>query len=160
MDYFVVARGESRSPRTSVLGGQLLVKVSGRDTDGAYSVFEIPTAPLSGPPLHFHEIENEWFYVLEGEHDFQIGSERFRVGPGASVAAPRHVPHTWLNVGGSPGKMLAIAQPAGQLEQFFAEFAKLVAEETPDRIKISRLFEAYAMKVVGPPLSVEPLPAV
>jgi quercetin dioxygenase-like cupin family protein len=150
---FVVAAGESRSPKTAVLGGQILVKVSGRDTGGSYAVFEIPTAPLSGPPLHFHEIANEWFYGLEGEHDFQIGDERFRMGPGASVLAPKRIPHTWLNVSSSAGKLLTIAPPAGQLEQFFVDFASLVVAGPPDQIKMSQLFEKYAMKVVGPPLS-------
>jgi quercetin dioxygenase-like cupin family protein len=151
--HFVVAVGDSRSRRTAVLGGQILVKVSGRDTNGSYAVFEIPTAPFSGPPLHFHEIENEWFYGLEGEHDFQIGHERFRIVPGASVFAPKRIPHTWVNVSSSAGKMLTIAQPSGQLEKFFIEFAALVVAGDPDQLKMSQLFEKYAMKVVGPPLS-------
>jgi mannose-6-phosphate isomerase-like protein (cupin superfamily) len=151
--HFVVEAGESRSPKTAVLGGQILVKVSGRDTGGAYAVLEIPTVPLSGPPLHFHEIEDEWFYGLEGQHEFQIGDERFRIGPGASVLAPKRIPHAWLNVGSSAGKMLTIAQPAGQLEQFFVEFASLIVTGRPDPVKMSQLFEKYAMKVVGPPLS-------
>jgi mannose-6-phosphate isomerase-like protein (cupin superfamily) len=153
---FVVAAGDSRSLKTAVLGGQILVKVSGRDTSGSYAVFEIPTVPVSGPPLHVHEIEDEWFYGLEGEHDFQIGDELFRIGPGGSVFAPKRIPHTWLNVGNSAGKMLTIAQPAGQLEQFFIEFATLVVAGHPDPIKMRQLFETYAMKVVGPPLSVQP----
>jgi quercetin dioxygenase-like cupin family protein len=150
---FVVAAGDSRSAKTAALGGQILVKVSGRDTEGSYAVFEIPTRPLSGPPLHFHEIEDEWFYGLKGEHDFQIGNERFRIGPGASVFAPKRIPHTWLNVSSSAGKMLTIVQPAGGLEQFFVEFESLVVAGHLDQIKMSQLFEKYAMKVVGPPLS-------
>ena len=149
MKHFVVAAGDNRSPK--IAGGRIVVKVSGRDTGGAYAVFEIRPRPLSGPPLHFHEIEDEWFYGLEGEHDFQIGDERFRIGPGASVFAPKRIPHTWLNVGNSDGRMLTIAQPAGQLEQFFIEFASLVVAEH-DPTKMSQLFEKYAMKVVGPPL--------
>jgi mannose-6-phosphate isomerase-like protein (cupin superfamily) len=113
MKPFVVAAGDSRSAKTAVLGGQILVKISGRDTEGTYAVFEIPTTPLSGPPLHFHEIEDEWFYGLKGEHDFQIGDERFHIGQGASIFAPKRIPHTWLNVGSSAGTMLTIAQPAG-----------------------------------------------
>jgi quercetin dioxygenase-like cupin family protein len=154
LDHFVVAVGDSRSPKTAVLGGQILVKVSGRDTDGNYAVFEIPTAPLSGPPLHFHEIENEWFYGLEGEHDFQVGNDRFRIAPGASVFAPKQIPHTWLNVGNSAGKMLTIAQPAGSLKQFFVEFASLIVRGRPNPPEMSQLFEKYAMKVVGPPLTI------
>jgi quercetin dioxygenase-like cupin family protein len=150
---FVVAAGESRSAKTAALGGEILVKVSGRDTEGSYAVFEIPTSPRSGPPLHLHEIEDEWFYGLEGVHDFQIGNERFRMGPGASVFAPKRIPHTWSNAGDSAGKMLAIVQPAGGLEQFFVEFARLLVAGHPDQIKVGQLFEKYGMKVVGPALS-------
>jgi quercetin dioxygenase-like cupin family protein len=70
---FSVASGESRSPNIFGMGGQLSLKVSGADTPGAFVVFEVPTLPDAGPPLHLHQVENEWFYVLAGEHDFKIG---------------------------------------------------------------------------------------
>jgi mannose-6-phosphate isomerase-like protein (cupin superfamily) len=160
MNHFLVAAGESRTPKMAVLGGQIAIKVSGRDTDGAYAVLEIPTAPLSGPPLHFHIIENEWFYVLEGEHDFQIGNERLRLRPGASVLAPKLIPHTWVNVGGCSGKMLTVAQPAGRLEEFFSEFGEFVSRGRLDPGQLGQVFEKYAMKVVGPPLSVDTAPLI
>ena len=40
-------------------------------------------------PLHVHEREDEYFFILEGEHVFQIGEETLQVGPGGFVVAPR-----------------------------------------------------------------------
>jgi quercetin dioxygenase-like cupin family protein len=150
---FFVSPGESRSPATAALGGGISVKVSGKDTHGAFAVFEIPTAPGSGPPLHFHQIENEWFYVLQGEHEFQMGHEHYRIAAGGSIFGPRLLPHTWVNVSNSTGNMLAITQPAGMLEDFFVEFA-LFAKAPADPAAVALLFEKFSMKVVGPPLSV------
>jgi hypothetical protein len=50
--------------------------------------------------------------------------------------------------------MLTIPQPTGQLEPFFIEFATPAAAGLLDAIKMRQLFEKYAMKVAGPPLSV------
>lgn len=150
--WFTVAPGESRSPKTSVLGGKISVKVSGQDTAGAWVLFEIPTAPGVGPPLHLHRAQDEWFYVLAGEHIFQVGSEVRRVEAGGSIFCPRQAPHTWRNVGVGSGKMLALGQPAGRLEQFFAEFSQLISGGPPDPRSVSQLFAAYDMDVVGPPI--------
>jgi quercetin dioxygenase-like cupin family protein len=150
--WFTVAPNDSRAERTAVLGGKISVKVSGQDTSGAWVLFEIPTAPNAGPPLHLHRAQDEWFYVLAGEHEFRVGSENCRVDAGGSIFCPRQVPHTWQNIGTNPGKMLALGQPAGQLEQFFASFGQLIAGPSPDHASICRLFAAYEMEVVGPPL--------
>ena len=66
---FAVMPGASR---TSGESGPILVKVSGADTGGAFTVLEVPTAVDSGPPLHLHHVENEWFYALEGEYDIKV----------------------------------------------------------------------------------------
>ena len=124
---FAAAIEGSRSTEPAVPTGQLSVKVSGTDTGGAFAVFEVPTVPFAGPPLHLHHTENEWFYVLGVEHDFQVGDKIYHLAPGGNIFAPRMMPHTWQNVGDSPGRMLVFVQPAGRLEAFFALFSKLVS---------------------------------
>ena len=57
---------------------------------------------------------------FEGEH---VGDRRYRVSTDGSIFATRLLPHTRLKVSNSPGKMLAITQPAGGLEDFFVELA-------------------------------------
>ncbi|TME11860.1 MAG: cupin domain-containing protein [Chloroflexi bacterium] len=35
---------------------------------------------------------DEWFYVLEGEFQFEVGADRFRLQPGDSLLAPTRSP--------------------------------------------------------------------
>ena len=149
---FAAAVGGSRPTEPAVPTGQLSVKVSGTDTGGAFAVFEVPTVPFAGPPLHLHHTENEWFYVLGVEHDFQVGDKIYQLAPGGSIFAPRMVPHTWQNVGDSPGRMLVFVQPAGRLAAFFALFSKLVFAGALSAGAAKALFEEYEMEVVGPTL--------
>jgi mannose-6-phosphate isomerase-like protein (cupin superfamily) len=152
---FVVGAGESRSARK--LGGTngtvICVKLSGADTGNQLAVLELPTVPYRGPPLHVHRVEDEWFYVLEGEHEFKIASDRFRVAPGDSVFAPRLIPHSWRNVSARPGKMLCIATPAGRLEAFFEELSVLTSSDPANVSTREALFEKYDIEIIGPPLS-------
>lgn len=144
------AAGGTRPTEPAVLKGQLSVK--GTDTGCAFAVFEVPTVPFAGPPLHVHHTENEWFYTLDGQHDFQVGDKIYHLASGGSIFAPRMVPHTWQNVGDSPGRMLTLVQPAGCLEAFFALFSKLVSIGALSTTAAKALFEEYDMEVVGQPL--------
>ena len=47
-------------------------KVTGADTNGAYSVAEVTAGPEMGPPPHIHRDCDESFYVLEGTFDFSL----------------------------------------------------------------------------------------
>jgi mannose-6-phosphate isomerase-like protein (cupin superfamily) len=71
----------------------ILVRASAESTGGAFSLFEeIP--PLVDTPRHVHEHEDELFYVLEGEHVFEVGEEEFRVGPYATASRQHGI--TWV----------------------------------------------------------------
>ena len=78
--------------------------------------------PLADTPLHTPENEDEIFYVLEGEHIYQVGDEEFRAGPGGMVFAPRGVPHAQRRVVPGKGRQLVLTSPAG-FEGFFRELA-------------------------------------
>jgi hypothetical protein len=82
----------------------------------------------------------------------EVGDERYEVGPGDSVLAPRKVPHVWAHVGEGVGRQLIVLQPAGKLEAFFGELAKI--EGVPQREEFQRLFNAHGMEMAGPPLSI------
>ena len=99
---------------------EILIKIPRDATGGAYTVFE-EREPVD-TPLHFHEHEDELFYVLEGEHVFQVGDREHRVGPGGFVFAPRGVPHGQRRVVPRTGRVLVVCTPGG-LEGFFRELA-------------------------------------
>jgi mannose-6-phosphate isomerase-like protein (cupin superfamily) len=100
----------------------VLVRASAERTGGAFSlVEEVP--PLADTPRHVHERDDELFYVLEGEHVFQVGDEEFRVGPGGVVFAPRGIPHAQRRVAPGVGRLLVLTVPGG-LDGFFRELAE------------------------------------
>lgn len=100
---------------------EVVVKASADSTGGAFTILE-ENEPVD-TPLHVHENEDELFYVLEGEHVFQVGDRQFQAGPGELVFAPRGVPHAQRRVASRTGRILVLASPAG-LEGFFRELAE------------------------------------
>jgi mannose-6-phosphate isomerase-like protein (cupin superfamily) len=100
---------------------EVLVKASADATGGAFTIFE-ERDPVD-TPLHVHTNEDELFYVLEGEHVFQVGDEEHRAGPGGLVFAPRGVPHAQRRVVPRTGRVLIMTSPAG-LEGFFRALAE------------------------------------
>jgi mannose-6-phosphate isomerase-like protein (cupin superfamily) len=110
-----------------LLGDYYTVKISGDETQGRYSVWEIDVAPHNGPPLHKHSREDEAFYVLEGEFAFHYGSSKTKAGKGQFMYVPRGEFHTYRNIGSSVGKLLVIITPP-QFEKFFEEIGMAVPE--------------------------------
>ncbi len=100
---------------------EFLVKADAETTGGAFTIIE-EVAPLD-TPLHVHTHEDELFYVVEGEHVFQVGGDQFDVGPGATVFAPRGVPHAHRRVVPRAGRFLTMLSPAG-FEGFFRELSE------------------------------------
>jgi mannose-6-phosphate isomerase-like protein (cupin superfamily) len=120
-------------------------KVATRDSGGNVFIIEHEHLLKGGPPLHVHFNQDEWFYVMEGQVDFQVGSERKRLGPGESVLAPRRVPHCFSGSGEKPAHMIIAFTPAGKMEQFFRDTA------VPNGPKLdAAVFSRYEMEYVGP----------
>jgi mannose-6-phosphate isomerase-like protein (cupin superfamily) len=83
-----------------------------------------------GPVRHRHARMTDAFYVLEGELEFDLESERRVVGPGGFVLVPPGVAHTFANPRTAPARFLNIYQPAGN-EQYLKEAVKRMAEGHP-----------------------------
>ena len=64
--------GPGRYLLTKADAGQLafgsphLFKATASDTVGRFDFMVEAFAPMTGPPLHFHEVQDDTFYVLEG----------------------------------------------------------------------------------------------
>ena len=137
-----------------VFGSRVIdFKVSALDTNGGLCIFEIIDALKGGVARHLHHEQEEWFYVLESEYIIEIGDERYKLGPGDSVLAPRKVPHVWAHVGEGMGKQLIALQPAGEMEAFFGELSKIEGVPQPEVMR--SLFSTHGMEMTGPPLPVE-----
>ena len=130
-------------------GGPLTFKARGGQTNGSLLVFENVVAPNDGPPEHFHENEDEAWYVVDGELSFKLDGEVSSAPAGSFVFVPRGAPHCFKNFGSEPARILLIFTPAG-MEGFFDRFAEL-PEFDPKAF--GELGSEVGMRVVGPPLS-------
>jgi quercetin dioxygenase-like cupin family protein len=123
---FTVPAGEGKS--YSVVGDRYTILASAEHTAGSYDLFEFYVPPRHGPPPHVHTREDELFYVLEGELEFEVGGAIYPAPAGTFVFAPRGVPHRFVGVGDAPARVLVVAQPSG-MARFFAD----IGRELPDR---------------------------
>ena len=154
---FKISAGEGRIHGHIKLKGVnsniLDVKISGSDTNGALAIFEQTSLSQGmGTPLHIHPMQDEIFYVMEGEFYFQLGKDKYRLYKGDSIFLPRNVPHAWTQVS-KKGRMTVTLQPAGKLEDFFVTMAAL--DHEPTKEEITKIFSDNDMQVVGPPLKID-----
>ena len=136
----------------SPTAGVLTVKVTGADSGGTVTAFEVISPPDLGPPLHVHD-QDEWIYTTVGTFTLRVDDQVVEAAPGTSVFIPRGTPHTWRNIGTEMGRFAGTITPASPaFEAFFAHFAALAPEARgPDAFRRLAV-ETGAMEVVGPPL--------
>lgn len=94
--------------------------VTGEETGGQYSLFDLFAPPETGTTPHIHTMMGEGFYVLEGEVTFQRENTTITATPGTFVNLPAGTIHAYRNLGETPARMLVSASPEG-LEHFIAE---------------------------------------
>jgi mannose-6-phosphate isomerase-like protein (cupin superfamily) len=100
----------------------------GAESGGDFSLVEHPIPPRTlVAPLHLHEREDEYSYVLEGRMGAQLGDDVVFAGPGDLVFKPRNQWHTFWNAGDTTCRLLEIISPAG-FEHFFDELGERMAE--------------------------------
>ena len=147
----VAKPGENRFPFTSDTQAKASpCKVSGEDSGGACTVLEHNALPRSGPFLHVHHREDEWYYLLSGEFVFRAGGEEFNLSTGGSIWLPRGIPHVWANTATTEDKLILMCQPGG-FEKFFDEIGNVpMGKKSPDTMK--QLMAKYGMEMLGPPI--------
>ena len=137
----------------SVLGDQYTYKAVGADTGGAYGLVET-TAPAgsAGPPPHIHHMEDEAFYVLEGELTVLIGAQVRKAAAGTFAFIPRGSVHTVANEADQPARALVIVSPAG-FEQAFEEMSAVAprADASSDLERLIAIVQKYNVEIAGPP---------
>jgi mannose-6-phosphate isomerase-like protein (cupin superfamily) len=133
----------------NILGSTNTIKVSGEQTNGAFSVAEVLAPPQSSVPPHIHTREDETFYVLEGSAEVQCGDRTFTVTPGTVLVLPRNLPHAFRNPGNTPVRILFTMTPAG-FEGFFEEVSRLPSDQPPDPKKLAAIGRKYGLEFVPP----------
>jgi quercetin dioxygenase-like cupin family protein len=132
--------GEGRE--VTLAGKPLAFLVTGEDTKHT-SMFDwtLPAGFSTG--LHVHRVQEETFYVLEGECEWQVDGRTVRATPGTYLFLPPGVPHDIRNTSDKPARMIMTVSPPGH-EHYFEELAKFAASGSrPDAKAIAELRSRY-----------------
>jgi quercetin dioxygenase-like cupin family protein len=137
-----------------IMGGRFDLKVSARDTGGDLCIYDTIREARGGPALHRHHFQDEWFYVIRGEFIVRVGDETMALHPGDSAFAPRTIPHAFAKIDDGVAQMLVLFQPAGSMEDFFAQMSRLgKGIPTNQETTLKQLWADHGMEIVGPPLA-------
>ena len=147
----VLAEGEGLRLQSGP-GRDLIFKVTGDDTGGAFDYFVVEVGPRSGPPLHVHHFQEETIHVLKGHFKIRIGDEIFYLKEGGFAYLPSKIPHAFLNLTDEPGEVIVVYTPGGG-HHFYEELGPLTRNGRPDPKVVARVFEKHGMSLLGPPLS-------
>ena len=152
-DYTVLATGGGLHLQSGP-GRDLIFKVTGEDTGGAFDYFIVEVAPHGGPPLHVHHKQEETIHILRGRYKIRIGDEIFHLEEGGFAYLPSKVPHAFLNLTDEQAEVIVVYTPGGG-HKFYEELGPISRGAHPDREVIGALFEKYDMTLLGPPLTAD-----
>lgn len=133
-----------------IFGGiDFIVKVSSEQTGGAFTLLYNLNPSGTFLPPHVHGREDETFYILQGQYEFTIEGQLLSAGPGATVFAPRGIPHSYKVVSDDPGIALVLATPGG-FEKCVKEMSML-ALDPPDMPAVLETCSRYGIDFLPPP---------
>ena len=129
-----------REEALCVSGNTITVKIGGKETGNAYSLFELSVPPEVGAGLHIDQDWDEFWHVMEGTFDFTLNGKKIELSSGGFAHGPKGIPHSFKNVGNTTGKLVMFTSPSG-LEDFFKTVHEASLNGNPDKetfVKIMR----------------------
>ncbi len=118
-------------------------------------VYDI-SPPGHATPYHLHHVEDEAFYILEGEFTFICDGVKTVLAPGGYIFLPRGIPHGIRVSSSVPAKKLVLAMPGTGFIGMMQEMAEPARERVlpeptkPDMEKLVRLCAKYQIDILGP----------
>ncbi len=132
------------------IGLGIYVRLTGEDTNGAYSLFEYVVPPgLGGPPTHIHTLQDELFVCTAGQVRVELDFVERTMTPGASMLLPRGVPHMFHNPFEQETRIVAVVSPGG-LEKYYKELSELPPGPR-DMAKVAEIMKRHGLSLVARP---------
>ena len=133
----------------------MTTKASMAETAGAYSLTEHLVTAASNPPMHVQVDEDEAFYILEGEIEFEVDGQVVVATPGTFAFVARGATHCF-RVLTETARMLVICsgKSVDTIEDFFLAMGEPATERAlpqpaaPDEEKLQRLCARTGIELV------------
>ena len=105
-------RSPSAETTLDVFGVDVTFLVENEHTGGRFGVLEYVSKPGHEPPPHWHEHEDEVFYVVEGHLEMHSGDQVFQVTAGECIFLPKRKPHGFI-IRSTRLRAVCVIQPSG-----------------------------------------------
>src|SRR6186997_1610550 len=138
-----LVRRADEGEATYFFNALMTTKAAMSETAGAYSLTEHLVTAASNPPMHVQTDEDEAFYILDGEVEFEVDGEVALATVGTFAFVARGAAHTF-RVLTPTARMLVICsgKSADNLEDFFTSMGTPATERalpTPGAPDVDRL---------------------
>jgi len=140
-----------------VIGGLYSYRALHAET-GAYFACEVQAPEGFAIPVHFHDDEEEGFYVAQGEVTILVDETERRLAVGGFALAPRGVRHAF-RLESADARLLLLLSPGPKHEALFREMGTPARErvvppesEPPDPAILTEIAAHHGTRIVGAPL--------
>ncbi len=152
-----VLRGKNEGEALWLMGGLYTFKALNAET-GAYTLVELKAPQGFAIPVHYHEGEEEGFYVAQGEVTIYLGNDERTLAAGGFAMAPRGVPHAF-RLETPDATLVLLVSPGPAHEAMFREMgepatARSIPEAPampPDVPELAKIAARHGTQIVGPP---------
>ena len=129
-----------------------------QSTGGAYSLIHLTATPGFASPYHLHHMEDEAFYVLDGEFTFFCAEKKTVLGAGGYILLPRGVPHGLRCSSEKDSRLLIHVVPGadvgfvGMMLEMAVPASERVLRQpiTPDLQRLKTVCEKNKIDILGP----------
>ena len=149
-------RGRDEGEATWFFNALMTTVASTAETGGAYSLTEHLVTAASNPPLHVQVDEDEAFYIIDGEVEFEVDGHVATATPGTFAFVARGAAHCF-RVLTPTARMLVICsgKPTDNLEDFFLGMGEPATEralpepKAPDLDRLMTLTARTGIELVS-----------
>lgn len=145
-DYSLPMTSNSSNKSFWVVGDSVKFIATGEETSDQYDLFDVYVPPDVGAAPHIHLKQDEGFYILDGEVEFQLDEKTITATAGTFVNAPKGTIHAWKNSQTTPARMLVQGIPSG-LDKLIEETSRPYSDPAtplPSDELLDRVVEAFA----------------
>lgn len=148
----------------SPIGERLLFRKTSSDTQGELLEVEVFYQPRSsGPPVHYHPIQEEFFQVVTGTIRAVIDGQERTYQAGEQFTIPPSTSHSMYNAGNDVAHLIWQTRPALRTETFFetlwglAQDGKTNQNGVPNLFQVAILVQEYdqELRLTKPPYAVQ-----
>ena len=152
-----VARGHDEGEALWLLGGLYTFRALNEET-GLYTIVEVTGPGGLAIPMHYHEREEEGFYVAQGEVTIFLDDEERTLTAGGFAMAPHGVRHAF-RLETPDAALVLLISPGPAHEAMFREMGEPAATRSipepltgpPDEANLARIAASHGTQIVGPP---------